>query len=234
MTFKNKIIYFNIMLIILTIINIKIINEISKDKIIDYTTMIASKITKYIVNNAYVREDIMKYSDDVYEVQKNDKGQITNITYDSETINKLLNTVSDRVYDLFNMLEYGDLEKINIRENILVTNDNENEGIVMEIPLGVIFDNYLLSNLGPKIPIKITLTGEFESFISTDVNEYGINNALVTINMNIIVSEQITMPFITEKIVVENKFPLAMNLINGEIPNYYIGGFNKNSNLYMN
>lgn len=234
MTFKNKIIYFNIALIILTIINIKIINKISKDKITDYTTMIASKITKYIVNNAYIREDIMKYSDDVYQIQKNDKGQIINITYDSETINKLLNTVSDRVYNLFNMLEYGDLEKINIRENILVTDDNKNEGIVMEIPSGIIFNNYLLSNLGPKIPIKITLTGEFESFISTDVSEYGINNALITINMNIIVSEQITMPFITKKIIVENKFPLAINLINGEIPNYYIGGFNKNSNLYTN
>ena len=55
---------------------------------------------------------------------------------------------------------------------------------------------------------------------------------MITININIKISEQITMPFITKKITVENKIPIFMSLVNGEIPNYYIGGFTKNSNIY--
>ena len=62
--------------------------------------------------------------------------------------------------------------------------------------------------------------------------EYGINNAMVTVYVNIKVSEEIVLPFSSEKITVQNKFPIFMSLVNGNIPNYYIGGFSKNSNIY--
>ena len=194
--------------------------------------MIASKITKYVVNNAYVREKVNYYAGDIYDIVKDDTNEIKNIIYDSGIINDLLNSITDRVYEMFNMLEYDDLGKINIRENILSSKANNKDGIVLEVPSGVIFDNYLLSSLGPKIPVKISLTGEFESFISSEVVEYGINNALITIYINVKVSEQITLPFISDKVVVENKIPIFMSLVNGTIPNYYIGGFSKNSNIY--
>lgn len=194
--------------------------------------MIASKITKYVVNNAYVREKVGYFSQDIYDIVKNDSNEIKNIVYDSGVINDLVNSITDRVYNMFNMLEYGDLSKINIRENILSTNVNAKDGIVLEVPSGIIFNNYLISSLGPKIPVKISLTGEFESFVSTDVKEYGINNAMVTIYINIKASEQITLPFISKRIVVENKIPVFMSLVNGTIPNYYIDGFTRNSNLY--
>lgn len=194
--------------------------------------MIASKITKYVVNNAYVREKVGFYAQDIYDIVKSDTNEIKNIIYDSGVINDLVDSITDRVYNMFNMLEYGDLSKINIRENILSTSVNNKDGIVLEVPSGVIFDNYLLSSLGPKIPVKISLTGEFESYVSSDIVEYGINNAMVTININIKASEQVTLPFISKKIIVENKIPIFMSIVNGTIPNYYINGYMKNSNLY--
>lgn len=194
--------------------------------------MIASKITKYIVNNAYVREKVNYFAGDIYDIVKDDTNEIKNIIYDSGIINNLINSITDRVYNMFNMLEYGDMSRLNIRENILTTDVSDKDGIVIEVPSGILFNNYLLSNLGPKIPVKLSLTGEFESFVSTDVIEYGINNAMVTIYINIKVNEQITMPFINKKVIVENKIPIFMSLVNGTIPNYYIGGFSKNSDLY--
>lgn len=195
--------------------------------------MIASKITKYIVNNAYVREKVNYYANDIYDIVKDsDTNEIKNIIYDSGVINDLLDSVTSRVYNMFNMLEYGDLSKLNIRENILTTSVNDKDGIIMEIPNGLMTNNFLFSNLGPRIPVKLSLTGEFESYISTDVVEYGINNAMITIYINIKVSEQITIPFITDKVSIENKIPIFMSLVNGKIPNYYIGGFSKNSNIY--
>lgn len=230
---KNIFIITNIAIIFFTIINISLINYKTKDKIIDYSYMIASKITKYIVNNAYVKEKVKYYTADIYDIIKDkNTNEIENIVYDSGVINDLINSITERVYNMFNMLEYGDLSKLSIRENILTTNINDKDGLILEIPSGIFFNNYLLSNLGPIIPIKLSLTGEFETFLSTEVKEYGINNALVTVFINIKVTEKITVPFITNEIAVENRIPIFMSLVNGSIPNYYFGEFSKNSNLY--
>lgn len=228
----QKIVYVNMLIFFLSILFILLINYRTKNRIIDYSTMIASKITKYVVNNAYVREKVNYYANDIYDIVKDETNEIKNIIYDSGVINDLLNSITDRVYEMFNMLECDDLGKINIRENILTSDINNKDGIVLEVPSGIIFNNYLLSNIGPKIPVKISITGEFESFVSSDVVEYGINNAMITVYINIKVSEQVTMPFITNKITIENKIPIFMSLVNGTIPNYYIGGFSKNSNIY--
>ena len=222
----------NILLILLTILNIFFINYKTKKNVYDYSYMIANKITKYIVNNAYVREKVNFYANDIYDIVKSNDNEIKNIIYDSGVINDLVNSVGERIYNMFNMIETGDLSKLNINANILSKNKNDKKGIVLEVPSGLIFNNYIFSNLGPKIPVLISLTGDYESFVSSDVVEYGINNAMVTIYINIKVTEQITLPFMTKKVVVDNKIPIFMSLVNGTIPNYYIGGFNKNSNLY--
>lgn len=229
---KNKFVIMNILLILLTILNIFFINYKTKKNVYDYSYMIANKITKYIVNNAYVREKVNFYANDIYDIVKSNDNEIKNIIYDSGVINDLVNSVGERIYNMFNMIETGDLSKLNINANILSKNKNDKNGIVLEVPSGLIFNNYIFSNLGPKIPVLISLTGDYESFVSSDVVEYGINNAMVTIYINIKVTEQITLPFMTKKVVVDNKIPIFMSLVNGTIPNYYIGGFSKNSNLY--
>lgn len=195
--------------------------------------MIASKITKYVVNAAYNDGDFNFKSDNLYEVLKDNNGEIKTIIYDTGEVNKLLNIITDNVYNIFNKLESSDLKGLNIRENILVNNKNEfDNGLIIEVPLGIALDNYLLSNLGPKVPIKIGLTGELESQVSTEVKEYGINNALISVDIDIRVVEQITMPFISKKVVIDNKIPVTLKIINGKIPNYYLNGFDKTSNLY--
>ena len=215
----KKLLVINLIIVFFSCLNIFFINYKTEDRIKSYSSMIASKITKYIVNNAYVREKINYFAEDIYDIVKDESNEIKNIVYDAGVINDLINSITDRIYNMFNMLEYGDLDKLNIRENILTTSKNEKDGLVLEVPSGIIFNNYLLANLGPKIPVKISLTGEFESYVSSDVKEYGINNAMITININI-------------KVTIENKIPIFMSLVNGTIPNYYIGGFTKNSNLF--
>ena len=195
--------------------------------------MLASKITKYVVTKVYEKGEFSLEQDKIYEIMKDNNGQIKTITYNTEEVNVLLSKISDRIYEMFDKIESGDIKNLNIRENILTNNKNNyKNGIILEIPSGIVLNNFLLSNLGPKIPVRISFTGELESCISTKVEEYGLNNALISIYVNIKVTEQVTLPFKTEKIVIENQIPIAMNLINGEIPNYYIGSFDKTSNIY--
>ena len=230
---KHKLMFSNLLLIFFSIFIIIFVNKMSDDKIIEYSTMLASKITKYVVTKAYEPE-IFDMNDNLYEIIQGEDGEIKTIIYDTMKVNKLLSSINENVYDMFDSLEGGILKQLNIRENILTNNNKSNfvDGIVLEVPIGIAMNNFLLSNLGPKIPIKISLTGEFESCISTSVEEYGINNALITIYVDIRVTEQITIPFISEKIVIENKIPISVNVINGKIPNYYLNGFEKTSTVY--
>lgn len=234
MNIKTKLLIINILIIIVTIQNIIIINNLSKKRIIEYSNMIASKITKYVVNSAYEQNDFDMNKEKVYELIQDKNGDIKTIIYDATVVNNLLNAITDKVYTLFKKIEMGDINNLFTNHNIVINKkSNFKDGIILEIPLSIITNNFLLINLGPKIPVKLSLTGEFESEISTKVEEYGINNALISVNVDIKVTEQITMPFISKQIVIENQIPIALNLINGKIPNYYLNGFEKTSNLYQ-
>lgn len=234
MNIKTKLLIINILIIIVTIQNIIIINNLSKKRIIEYSNMIASKITKYVVNSAYEQNDFDMNKEKVYELIQDKNGDIKTIIYDATVVNNLLNAITDKVYTLFKKIEMGEINNLFTNHNIVINKkSNFKDGIILEIPLSIITNNFLLINLGPKIPVKLSLTGEFESEISTKVEEYGINNALISVNVDIKVTEQITMPFISKQIVIENQIPIALNLINGKIPNYYLNGFEKTSNLYQ-
>lgn len=231
----NIFIMVNLLIVILSFFNIVRINSKTRDNVLEYCNMLASKITKYVVNDAYTAKEYDMNENKLFEIIQGSDGEIKTIIYDTMAVNTLLNSITDKVYDDFNKLESGDIESLNIRENIL-TNSATNigsEGIILEIPSGIILDNYLFSNLGPKIPIKISLTGEFESHISTEVKEYGINNALIEMYIDIRVTEQVTVPFLSEKIIIENQIPISLNVINGKIPDYYLNGFDKQSNIYQ-
>jgi len=83
-------------------------------------------------------------------------------------------------------------------------------------------NNALLSNVGPKIPVRVSLSGEMESNIKTEIEEYGINNSVLKIIINVSVSEQIILPLLSKKITVDNDVPIAIKMIQGQIPDYYI------------
>ena len=224
----------NALILLISLYQINIINKLSKDRIIEYSTMLATKFTKYVINAAYIKEDFDITKEKIYEMIQDNDGDIKTIIYDATAVNELLNSITDRVYKTFNNLETGKIKELTVNENIVTNKKHKyKDGIILEIPLGIITNNYLLMNLSPNIPVRISLTGEFESEVSTKVEEYGINNALITISVDITVTEQITMPFITEKIKINNKIPISINLVNGKIPNYYLSGFEKSSNLYQ-
>lgn len=92
-------------------------------------------------------------------------------------------------------------------------------------------DSTLLSNIGPKIPIKFSLIGDVTTNLKTDVKEYGINNALLNVSIEIIVNFRVSLPFTSDKITINNVFPISMKVIQGSIPSYYSGGFENSYGL---
>ena len=101
----------------------------------------------------------------------------------------------------------------------------------MEIPSGLVLGNSLFSNIGPKIPVKISMIGDLESNISTNINKYGINNAIINVNVEITAFERVILPMYTKETVVKSKIPISIKIIQGAITNYYISGIDNNSKL---
>ena len=62
------------------------------------------------------------------------------------------------------------------------------------------------------------------SYVNTNVTDYGINNALIEVNVVLDLSIQVILPFVTDKIDIETSIPVSLKLIQGSVPNYYLNG----------
>ena len=108
------------------------------------------------------------------------------------------------------------------------------KGIILEIPFGMVTGSNLLYNIGPKIPVKLSLVGDVVTGFSTDVVEYGINNALIKLLIDVEVNTRIVLPIVSEEYTITASIPIAMKVIQGKIPDYYMNGFNTKSNIPLN
>ena len=154
-------------------------------------------------------------------ITKNNSNEIQMIDFESKEVNKLLVKVTDKLLESLK-------NDINNKKYDI---SYYGKGIIYEIPLGVITNNVYFENLGTKIPVKLNIIGDVYSNIKTNIKEYGINNALLEVYINISVTERVIIPFKSEKINISVDVPISIKLIQGKIPEYYGGIFSKNSGI---
>ena len=149
------------------------------------------------------------------------------IDYNPAALMKALEQISKNVRLYLKKIENGKIDDLNITNisYINVSKKKQKKGIIYEVPTGIIFNNGLLANLGPKIPVRLNLIGDITTDIKTNIKEYGINNALIEISVNVKVTEQVVLPFDTKEIKVETNIPLAIKVIKGDVPGYYMSPY---------
>lgn len=224
---KNNIKFniFIIVIIICFIISIFTLNIFSKKVLPIFMNYAVSQIkikTTSLINKV-VSEEVSNISnlDELISITKNSSNDIQMIDFNSGYVNKLLVSTTK---SLLNKIENN-----NIFDNSIIS--KYENGFIYEIPIGSIFNNIFLNNLGPKIPLKINIIGDVFANINTEIKEYGINNALLEISVNVSVTEKVIIPFISENINVSLSIPVSLKLIQGNIPIYYGSGFERNSNI---
>ena len=201
----------------------------------EYAEMEITKLSNIIINKAISKQLVENASiDDLFIVTKDSNGEIKTIDFNSVVVNKFLSTTTSSIQLSLKQIEEGNIDLLELPDELLIHYDEKNlkKGIVYEIPSGVIFGNSFLSNLGPKIPIKFSLLGDINSNIKTKITNYGINNALMEVSMQIKVTEKALLPFLSKKIVVENSVPISIKMIEGSIPNYYFNGIDRESTTF--
>ncbi|MBQ7141440.1 MAG: sporulation protein YunB [Bacilli bacterium] len=190
------------------------------------TVIINRAISKQIANEIDLEELII--------TTKNNDGEIQTIDFNPYLVNKVLNSITNSVQLNLKWLQEGKVDMIELPEGVIVNYDNAKlkQGIIYEMPMGLITKNAFLSNLGPKIPVKLNLVGAVECGVNTKVNDYGINNAVVEISVNVKVSEQVSLPFTSKLVEIETDIPVAIKIIEGKVPSYYSNGISKNSDTF--
>ena len=220
---KRKVSFLIIIIFIIIIISciiIKIINNKISPLVMKYSVGQMKRITSIIINRS-INSDILDKSDmnNLFIVTKNNDGEVLTISLDSVIVNRITDNISDSCEDNLRLIEEGkyDLlkEKFNIGEEYFY------------VPSGSIFNNTLLSGLGPKIPINLKIIGNVTSGIKTEVKEYGINNSLITISSEITVEMMIILPFSSDYISITNLVPISIKLIQGKTPDIYGGNLVK-------
>ena len=212
-----------IIIILLTTIatSIHYINKIISPKLTEYASIEIKKLSNLIITKSIKTETLEKLNiEDLFIITRNEKDEILTLDINTITLNKIILSSTINIQENLKALEQG---KINSN------NDENKNGVVLKIPLGQIYNNFLLNNLGPKIPVKLKILGDMETKVNTNIKNYGINNALIEITLDIKVKEKVILPINTEEITVTQTLPLAMKIIKGTVPNYYSGEINKSS-----
>lgn len=232
---KNNIFIATLLLcVIITIIVLKIISIRVSPILMNYAELETKKLSSIVINRAVNKQLANGMNiDEMFNIIKNDNGEIATIDFNPAIVNKVLNTTTNVVLINLKAIEEGNIDFIELPD-ILISNDKDKlkNGIIYEIPLGTITNSGFLSNLGPKIPIKLNIIGSVESNVKTNIKEYGINNALVEIYIRISVTEQINVPFISKRVTVTSDIPVALKVIQGSVPKYYGGTLSKQSNIF--
>jgi len=137
-----------------------------------------------VINNSIHEYTGKNDINDLFIVRYNNSGEIILIDFDSKKSSEILRNITNLIEYSLKKIEEGNVE---ILKNYY-SDYNYNllkRGIVVEVPFGASFNSSFLNNIGPKIPVHISFARSVETGFSTDVVEYGMNNALLKLNINI-------------------------------------------------
>ncbi len=137
---------------------------------------------------------------------------------------------------------YGNDNRINsiyidssVVTNILTTfNSNISlmlkEGIIEEsiesikLPLGMLISRSLFTTLGPDIEIEVLPVTLYKTDIKTDLVDYGINNSLFEVYLNVIIELETIIPLKQSTVNYNSNILLSSVVVQGEVPYYYYMG----------
>lgn len=146
------------------------------------------------------------------------------IDVNTKYVNQVLANINRDIEENLRLIEDGKIN--NLKKYFSSLSDIDYEelkgGVIYYISSGNISGNVFTNNIGPKIPIKFAMAGHVTSKIDSKIREYGINNFLLEINVNVSVNMSVNIPFVTEEVKVETSMPLIIRVVEGEIPDYYL------------
>ena len=128
----------------------------------------------------------------------------------------------NQLEDLFYSIEAGTYQK---EDNSFYQNKlqqmSDDGGLIATIRLGLLTDNPFLANVGPKINLKYKTISAITSTVEENIENYGVNHVMVSLKIVIKIRLMVLFPFYNEEFSHEYDYPLEMEVIGCEVPNWY-------------
>ena len=224
---KNRLTLILTSLLLMVFISIYVINMRLMPTYLEYAEVQTRKVASYVVSQAINSKtsSILDVNDVIEDIPTQSDDMITT-KFNTQIINQVRAETTTLVKEYLEQAENGDLSHLPNLENVEydVGKMEAGDGIVFFVPLGQAMNIPIIGNLGPKIPIRFHIIGNTQSNIESTIEEFGINNAKVEVNLLIRVNVQIIIPFASKSASVEQSIPIAMGLVRGTVPHIYSAG----------
>ena len=209
-----------ISIIIMTSIFLVYINSNVTPKLLEISSYSLDTYNNHLIMNFISNETLStKELNDLINIVKNKNDEIISIDYDVKKSYSILQNITNELYEIVSNTTYKDItdHDFDIKDDL-----------VLYYPIGLASDFIYFNNLGPKIPVKIKFLSSLVTNINTKVSNYGINNVLVEIYVDIDIEDYIVIPFKKESIKKHYSVLLSSKVIMGKVP-MYLGGTIENS-----
>lgn len=224
---NNKLVFIIIFVLLFDIILFRLF----VDKLgyhIAYTAKVKiEELTKYHLNRT-VKKFLNVDTNDYIKINLVNNN-IINVNIDNNKSNELLFKIMEDVEKNIYEIEKGKITNYHNLEML-----KSNNGIVVFMPFGVVLNNSLFSRLGPKIPVKVSFLENLSAYVNVEVENYGINNSLIKLYINIDIEELVELPLEKDRNVVSYKFLISSKLINGHVPTVLGGNVGNSSSIVNN
>ena len=197
--------------------------------IIRISKLKVNEVTTNIVNDAVFNyKKTEQKLNDLILTSVNSKNEIISVDIDMEKSYVVMEGIVSEIRDNIKKFQYGDYEYYNMESLFKIKN-----GMVIAIPLGAVTGKNLIVNLGPRIPVKLSLLENVRGGIRTEVKEYGINNSLINVYLKIEIEQNIEMPSATDSFYNRYEMLIWSKLVHGIVPSF-IGEFKDSENEIVN
>lgn len=219
MLLKNVYALVFIFLIVFCIIFLVVLNKKAMPSIMSYANVQTKRMGIEVLRSVGTRDvnELLK-DRELFIITKNNNGEIESIDFNTSVINEALVVVAKNVRKRLKEVEKGESLPEEMYSDML--DKDLKKGIIYEVPSGIVFGNSFLSNVGPKIPVKIKYSGNVGLDVKTKVKEYGLNSALIEIYIYVEVTQRTILPFQSEDIKLTSEIPVIMKVVKGGVPNY--------------
>lgn len=182
-----------------------------------------SILMQYRVSEVYEKVDL----DEVINITKNDNDEIIAVDFNLENAYDALSVITNYLGDR--------LEDEQTRKDILkyYSEDLSSslDSIILSVPIGVASKDIYLANLGPRIPVKVNYMGYLATSVRIKLEDYGINNVLVSLYIDCSITNEFIVPSIQKEINHSYSILIASKIIQGKVPDYYGGTLETKSNI---
>lgn len=189
----------------------KVLNDLSHQQI--------QRFCQLVLNG--VSTEYEEKSEGIIELKYDAQNNIKALEVDMPEATKIASSIVENIELTFFKIEARTYQENQTIYQKRLKEINDQNGVIAKTKIFSYTNSPFLSQIGPSIPIRYKSLQHVSSDVKYSIEEYGINHVMVDVYIMLSIHIKVASPFVQDEFVKEIKFPLALEIIQGEIPQWY-------------